>query len=86
MLKCTEKIINSSLQGHLIQDKDLANLYGGTAARRYGLVNKAIKRKELLPLRRGLYMLASQQGEISSYYIANIILLNKLGIPIRINC
>ena len=71
MLKCTEKIINSSLQGHLIQDKDLANLYGGTAARRYGLVNKAIKRKELLPLRRGLYMLASQQGEISSYYIAN---------------
>ena len=71
MIKNTGQIINSLFQGHILQEKDLANLYEGTAARRYGLVNKAIKRKELLPLRRGLYMLASQQGEVSAYYIAN---------------
>lgn len=71
MVNFTESILQSSLQGHLIKEHDLANLFPGTAARRYGLVNKAIKRKELLPLRRGLYMLASQQGNVSAYYIAN---------------
>ncbi len=71
MTNITESICQSSLQGHLIKEQDLANLFPGTAARRYGLVNKAIKRKELLPLRRGLYMLASQQGGVSAYYIAN---------------
>ena len=71
MINFTESIRQSSLMGHLIKEQDVANLFPGTAARRYGLVNKAIKRKELLPLRRGLYMLASQQGNVSAYYIAN---------------
>lgn len=71
MINFTESIRQSSLMGHLIKEQDLANLFPGTAARRYGLVNKAIKRKELLPLRRGLYMLTSQQGSVSAYYIAN---------------
>jgi hypothetical protein len=73
MLNSTERILLSPLKGHVIREIDLANLFTGTPAKRYGLVNKAIKRKELLPLRRGLYTLAPQyQPELfSSYYLAN---------------
>ncbi len=73
MLNSTEKILNSSLKGHVIRDLDLANLFQGTPARRYGLVNKAIKQCELLPLRRGLYVLSPkyQTESLSLYYLAN---------------
>lgn len=73
MLNSTEQILHSPLRGHLIREIDLANLFAGTPAKRYGLVNKAIKRKELLPLRRGLYTLAPQYQPkpFSSYYLAN---------------
>lgn len=73
MLKHTEQLINSELSSHVFQDIDLANFYGGSNARRYGLVNKALKAHELIRLRRGLYMLALkyQKTKSSTYSIAN---------------
>lgn len=73
MLKNTEKVLNSELTAHVFQDIDLANLFGGSPARRYALVNKSLKAKELIRLRRGLYMLAPkyQTSTFSSYYLAN---------------
>jgi len=73
VLNSTEQILHSSLNGHLIRETDLENLFKGTPARRYGLVNKALKQKEWLSLRRGLYLVASkyQQNTFSAYYLAN---------------
>jgi len=73
MLKNTERIIDSELSSHVFQDIDLANLYRGSSARRYGLVNKALRAHELIRLRRGLYMLALkyQKSNFSLYYLAN---------------
>ncbi len=73
MLNSTERILNSSVSAHLMRDVDLSNLFQGTPARRYGLINKALKQKELLHLRRGLYVLAPQYlpQPFSLYYLAN---------------
>src|SRR3989344_506121 len=73
MLSSTEKIIDAGLSQHLIQDVDLANLFGGSPARRYGLVNKALKKQEIIQLRRGLYVVAPKYQPVpwSVYVVAN---------------
>jgi hypothetical protein len=73
MLDTTEKIFISGLGDHVIRDIDLAALFEGSDARRYGLVNKAIKAEELIPLRRGLYLAHSPHRpvQLSQYYLAN---------------
>jgi len=73
MLKSTEKIFASGFESHVIRDIDLATLFDGTDASRYGLVNKAIKANELVPLRRGLYLARSAHRPVqfSQYYLAN---------------
>lgn len=73
MLQSTEQIIDSGLGKHIIRSVDLANLFGGSPARRYGLINKALNKGELVQLRRGLYMLAPKylSQRYSQYYIAN---------------
>lgn len=73
MLNSTEQILDSPLNHHIIREVDLAHLFQGTPARRYGLINKALRQKELVQLRRGLYILSSkyQQEPFSTYYLAN---------------
>lgn len=73
MLNSIEQILDSPLKNHLIREIDLANLFKGTSSRRYGLVNKAIQKKELLQIRRGLYALSPkyQTEYFSTYYLAN---------------
>jgi len=41
----------------LLTDRQLARIVGGSAPRRYGLVNRALKANDLRRLQRGLYML-----------------------------
>jgi predicted transcriptional regulator of viral defense system len=57
MLRTTEQLIDLGYQDRILTDNDLQYLFGGTAARRYALVNKALKKHELIRLRRGLYTL-----------------------------
>lgn len=74
MLKSTEKLIGQGWQKHLIRDIDLQNVFDGTKASRYGLINKAMRAKELIQIRRGLYALSPPYYDKyywSQYYIAN---------------
>ena len=41
----------------MLYERQLERAIGGTAARRYGLVNRALKARELIRVRRGLYVL-----------------------------
>jgi hypothetical protein len=79
MLKSTELIMDKKLHHHIIRDGDLAHLFGGTAARRYGLVNKALEKGELIRLCRGYYTLSSKYmtHPLSTAYIANRLVPNS---------
>lgn len=72
MLNSTEKILKAGLGEHVFSDIDLRTLFDGSPQSRYGLVNKALKKGELIRLKRGLYMLAQEyQKELfSKYYFA----------------
>jgi len=58
MTPLTELIINSGSVDRVLSVRQLERLLGGSGARRYGQVNRALKAGELLKARRGLYVLA----------------------------
>lgn len=60
MTPLTETIIESGNADRVLSTRQLGRLLGGSNARRYGLVNRAIKTGELLKARRGLYILANK--------------------------
>jgi len=60
MTPLTEIIIDSGNADRFLSVHQLERLIGGGDARRYGLVNRAIKSQELLKARRGLYVLANK--------------------------
>lgn len=49
----------AGLAGRVFNERQLASLLGGSEARRYGLVNRAIKDGSLIRLKRATYMLSS---------------------------
>lgn len=76
MKKFIETLKEANFQDHILSDHDLSVIFGGTAASRYGLVNKAIKRGDLLRIRRGIYVLGKQHRRtaLSAYTLANRIM------------
>ena len=60
MTPLTELIIKSGEDSRTLTARQLERLLGGSDARRYGLVNRALKAGELLKARRGLYVLAQE--------------------------
>lgn len=58
MQSLTESIQAAGLANRVLSERQLARTLGGPAARRYGLVNRALKAGELIRIRRGLYVLA----------------------------
>jgi len=60
MTPLTERIIKTGNQNHALSASQLERILGGSDARRYGLVNRALKAGELLKVRRGLYVLAQE--------------------------
>lgn len=56
----TETLREAGYQNRILTEKQLARLLGGADARRYGLVNRALKAGELVRIRRGLYVLADR--------------------------
>ncbi len=79
MLKTTEQLTDAGFGQRIFSDKELSDFFGGTDARRYGLVSKALKKNEVIRIRRGLYMLAEKYRQVRfhDYYIANKILKNS---------
>jgi predicted transcriptional regulator of viral defense system len=73
MLNLTEKIIQNQLDKHIIRDQDLKYLLGGTDASRHALVNKALKKEELLQICRGFYVIGKKYRTftLSQYAMAN---------------
>ena len=53
-----KKIIEHGLGDRIITNNHLNRIINGSAGRRYGLVNRALKSGELVRLRRGMYVLA----------------------------
>lgn len=60
MTPLTEIIIESGRAERPLSAQQLERLLEGGRARRYGLVNRALKSNELLQVRRGLYVLAKK--------------------------
>ena len=60
MQTLTQQLLDQGLSDRFITDVQLSHLVTGSNQRRYHLVNRAIKTKELIRLKRGLYMLAKQ--------------------------
>jgi len=73
MTTLKDKIIEAGLTDHILSDIDLNHLLNGTSAVRYGLVNKAIKKEEIIQIRRGLYLLADRyrQKKLSKFFLAS---------------
>ncbi|OAI47735.1 hypothetical protein AYO45_01400 [Gammaproteobacteria bacterium SCGC AG-212-F23] len=74
MTKLKDRIIESNLTDHVLTDIDLSGLLlNNTPAVLYGLVNKALKKEEVIKLRRGLYLLADKyrHKKISKFFIAS---------------
>lgn len=53
-------IVEAGLADRILSEHELADLVGGSDARRYGLVNRALKDGSLVRLTRGTYVLGSQ--------------------------
>jgi predicted transcriptional regulator of viral defense system len=51
------KIVESALAERIFDERQLAEVVGGSEARRYGLVNRALKDGALVRVKRGLYIL-----------------------------
>ena len=60
MQTLTENVIEQGLAERILSEEQLERVVGGEAARRYGLVNRALKANELIRVRRGLYVLAQK--------------------------
>lgn len=60
MTPLTEHIIDSGYADRVLSARQLERLLNGSHARRYGLVNRALKAQELITVRRGLYVLAEK--------------------------
>jgi len=57
MSSLAQQITATGLAGHILSERQLARLLGGSDARRYGLVNRALKDGSLLRIKRGAYLL-----------------------------
>jgi predicted transcriptional regulator of viral defense system len=73
MLKTTEKLIEAGLAAKVFTPSDIKRVLIGTDASRYGLINKALDRGELIQLKRGAYILNPKYypQKLSSSYIAS---------------
>lgn len=58
MSSLAERISRTNLNGRIFSERQLAEVLGGGDARRYGLVNRALKDSSLVRLKRGTYTLS----------------------------
>ena len=60
MQTLTRQLIGHGLENRVLSEMQLARVLGGSAPRRYGLVNRALKAGELLRLKRGGYIVSDR--------------------------
>jgi len=73
MINLIDRIIKAGFADRILTDVDLDNLFNGTSASRHGLVNKALKKGDLVRIRRGLYLLADcyRHKKLSTFFLAS---------------
>lgn len=73
MLATTERLLDAGFKNQIIKEWNVISIFDGTPASRYGLINKALKKRELLRLYRGVYILSSKyrSPNMSKFYIAS---------------
>src|SRR5437879_3699730 len=73
MTTLKDKIIEANFADYILTDVDLNSFLDGTVAARYGMVNKAIKKGELIKIRRGLYLLSDKyrHKKLSKFFLAS---------------
>ncbi|MDT8385674.1 MAG: type IV toxin-antitoxin system AbiEi family antitoxin domain-containing protein [Gammaproteobacteria bacterium] len=60
MTPLAKQLINQGQANHVLNDRQLARLLGGSDESRYGLVNRALKAGDLVRVKRGIYVLADE--------------------------
>lgn len=65
-----ERLMQTNLAGRVFNERQLSDLLGGSDARRYGLVSRALKDGSLLRIRRGLYALPQPYRSASLHAFA----------------
>jgi len=73
MTQFKDKILEAYFADRILTDVDLHGLLDKTAAARYGMVNKALQKGEIIKIRRGLYMLVDKyrHKKLSKYFLAS---------------
>lgn len=75
MSRLIDQLDKAGYAGRVITERQLASFVEGSKARRYGLVNRALKDGSLVRLKRGLYILGSARGTaIHPFAIAQALL------------
>ena len=72
MSSLAQQVTAAGLADHILSERQLGNLLGGGDARRYGLVNRALKDGSLLRVKRGTYLLGRRyrSGTIHPFPVA----------------
>ena len=75
MQALTKLLLEKELADRVLTDFQLSHMIDGSAQRRHHLVNRALKAKELIRLRRGAYVLAKpyRKDAIHPFAFAQII-------------
>lgn len=73
MLQLTETLQDLGFDNHVFKEHELARVLKGSDASRYALVNKALRKGELIRISRGVYVLAEKYRKVklSKFYIAS---------------
>lgn len=76
MLDSIEKLLEKGFGNRIIKHSDLTYVFKGTDASRYGIINKALKSKQLVQLCRGIYIIAKKyrSQKFCEFYVANQII------------
>jgi hypothetical protein len=71
MSRLIEAIESAGYANRVFNDKQLTRIFGGANSSRYGLVNRALKDRSLIRIRRGVYMLGNRpQLSIHPFVVA----------------
>jgi predicted transcriptional regulator of viral defense system len=78
MTTLKDTLVETENTNRVLTEIDLDTILGVGPVARYGLVNKALKRGEIIKLRRGLYVMSDKyrQMKLSKFYLANRIVPN----------
>jgi hypothetical protein len=73
MLATTEKLLDKGFKDTVIKEWHFSAIFDGSSARKYALINKALKKGEILRLYRGTYILANKyrSENMSKFFVAN---------------